>query len=902
MRVMVTRAALACGTAMLALGWASTAAAQETPPANADTAAAAGPTTVDSSTPPPGDIVVTGSRIRGAAPVGSTVIAIDRNAIESSGAVTTDRLIKEIPQVFDLGTSENSRGQSGGSNNITYGNAINIRGIGPYATLTIVDGHRAVDNSRSVDPSIIPSLGLERIEVVADGASAVYGSDAVAGVVNLIPRRSLNGAEVLARSGFADNFFENQFGAAIGKTGDWGQVMVAYEHVYRSNLNGDDRDFFRADQRAFGGKDYRTNLCNPGNLVIGGVSYAIPAGGVTPGNAAALTAGTVNRCESSTGQDLIPQTKYDSVNATVTLKATDWLEFYGDGYWSQRNFFRLSGYQSGSFTVPSTNAFFVRPPGTVGAETVQLRLTDLGNLPTSGFTRTWEATGGVRAKFGGWQVSGQVSYGRGRDESDTFNGINTAAMNAALASSNPATAFDPYGLGRTSAAVLKAVNDQIFLAPTLTRLTDAQATINGTLFKLPGGGVKLAAGYERFEEEVALGLARGAPTTPLTYRHFSRQVDSAYAEVLLPVFGPDNAMGGFQKLEISAAVRYDSYSDVGHTTNPKFGVNWSPAKGVTFRGSYGTSFRAPLFSQIYGNSSNFFIQPYSDPTQGGAIVQGVALSGGNTNLKPEKAKTWSAGVDFEPFHNARLSLTYWNVDYTGQVNTYLADLAILSKEADLAGTGVILRGAAAAARVAELQAQGITVARGVMPNPVTLFVDGRTQNLDRSITSGIDFLGSYVLDTAKAGTFTLNANATYITRYKVALSAGGALVDKLNTIFNPLRFKTRGSLTWDYDGIVSRVTVNHVGGYRNNTLSGGQVQNVDSYTTVDLGVTFNVGEARPKNFFAGGYSFGIDIMNVFDTNPPYVNFAPTVNGSGGYDATASNPIGREFAVTVRKRF
>jgi len=128
------------------------------------------------------------------------------------------------------------------------------------------------------------------------------------------------------------------------------------------------------------------------------------------------------------------------------------------------------------------------------------------------------------------------------------------------------------------------------------------------------------------------------------------------------------------------------------------------------------------------------------------------------------------------------------------------------------------------------------------------------------------------------------------------------LVDRLNTIFNPLRFKARGNLTWDYDGIVSRVTVNHVGGYRNNTLAGGRVQNVSSYTTVDLGVTFNIGEARPKNFFAGGYSFGIDVMNALDTNPPYVNFAPTVNGSGGYDATAANPIGREIAVTVRKKF
>jgi iron complex outermembrane receptor protein len=883
----------------MALGWASAAAAQETPP-KPDTNTAAGPTTVDSGDTPAPDIVVTGSRIRGAAPVGSTVIAIDRKAVESSGALTVDRLIKEIPQVFDLGTSENSRGQSGGSNNITFGNAINIRGIGPYATLTIIDGHRAVDNSRSVDPSVIPSLGLERVEIVADGASAVYGSDAVAGVVNLIPRRSLNGVDTLFRTGLADNFKETQVGIAVGKTGSWGQIMVAYEHVFRDNLSGDDRDFFRANQTSSGGTDYRTNLCNPGNILVGGVSYAIPAGGALVGSP--LTAGTVNRCEGFTGQDLFPKTSYDSFNATATLHIADWLDFYGDGYWSKRDFLRMGGYQSGTFVVPTTNAFFVRPAGTVGTESVQLRLTDLGNIPSSGFTRTWEATGGLRAKFGDWQISGQVSYGRGRDESNTYLGINTAAMATALASSNPATAFDPFGLGRTSAAVLAAVNDQIFLAPTLTRLTDAQATINGTLFSLPGGKVKLAAGYERYEGEVSLGSARGAPTTPMVYRNFARKIDSAYAELLVPLFGPDNAIGGLRKLEFSAAVRYDAYSDVGKTTNPKFGVNWSPVKGLMVRASYGTSFRAPLFSQIYGNSSAFFIQPYSDPTLGGTIVQGVALSGGNTALKPEKAKTWSAGIDWDVAPGARFSLTYWNVEYTGQVNTYLSDLAVLSKEADLAGTGVILRGAAAAARVAALQAAGITVARGVMPATVTLFVDGRTQNLDKSLTSGIDFMGSYSLPTSNAGTFTLSANGTYLTRYKVAFSSGGALNDRLNTIFNPLRFKARGSLVWDFDGITSRVTVIHVGGYNNNTLPAGAIQKVSSYTTVDLGFNINVGESRPKDFFSGGFSLGIDIMNLFDRDPPYVNFAPTVNGSGGYDATASNPIGREIAVTVRKRF
>jgi len=170
------RTAARVSTALITLGFTQPVFAQAQP---ADTALPpaqspeAGPVAITQESVG-SDVIVTGSRVRGAAPVGSTVIALGREDAVAGGAVTTDRLIKQIPQVFDLGVSENSRGQSGGSGNVTYGNSVNLRGIGPYATLVLLDGHRVVNNSRSVDPSIIPTLGLDRVEVVADGASAIY--------------------------------------------------------------------------------------------------------------------------------------------------------------------------------------------------------------------------------------------------------------------------------------------------------------------------------------------------------------------------------------------------------------------------------------------------------------------------------------------------------------------------------------------------------------------------------------------------------------------------------------------------------------------------------------------------------------------------------------------------------
>lgn len=896
------RTAALATTALFSLTAALPAYAQQTPaaadPETAQTSEPnAGPTTISDENVR-GDIIVTGSRLRGAAPVGSTVIALGREDAVASGAVTTDRLIKQIPQVFDLGVSENSRGQSGGNGNITYGNSVNLRGIGPYATLILVDGHRAVNNSRAFDPSVIPTLGLERVEVVADGASAIYGSDAVAGVVNLIPRRSLEGVEASARYGFADGFSEWQVGAAVGHKWSQGQLMLAFEHTYRSNLSGNDRSFFRSDQRAFGGNDYRVTRCAPGTITAGGVTYAIPSSGVTQATAGSLTAGTTNLCDDLIGQDLIPEQQYDSANMTFTQELGDRVTFFADGFFSRREFVRLPASQSATLTVPQTNAFFVRPVGFAGTSyTVGYNfINDLPLNRNPGSAENWQISPGLRVKlFGDWQFEGIYSYGQGNDQSNTYLGLTTANLNAALASSNPATAFDPYGLGRTSAATRELISNSVFLAPTLNHFTGYEARLNGTVLALPGGDVKLAAGYEAQEIFTSLGSARGVVGTRITYRNFTRRVDSGYAELLVPIFGTNNAIPGFHKLELDAAVRYDKYSDVGETTNPKFGVNWSPVRGLTFRGSYGTSFRAPLISQIYGNSNNLFVQTYQNP--GGAPIVGVALSGANLGLRPETATTWSLGGDLE-LGRFRLSATYFNVEYTNQVEAYLSDLAILSREAQFNGTNIIYRGAAAAAQVANYQTQGIGVV-GVLPANITLFVDGRNNNLGKSLTEGIDVVANYTVPTDNLGTFLFNASATYLTRYQVAITESAPLIDRRNTIFFPLKFKARASIAWDFDPIRLQIQATHVNGYTNNAIT--VPARVKSYTPVDLSVAWKLGGTDATGIL-GGLTLGAEVRNVFDIKPPYVNLAPSGNGSGGYDATAASPIGRLFAASLRAKF
>ncbi|MBL8552158.1 MAG: TonB-dependent receptor [Hyphomonadaceae bacterium] len=842
------------------------------------------------------DIVVTGTRLRGVAPVGSPIQSITVQDLENNTETSTARVIQQIPQVFDLGVSEGSRGQSGGSGNIVYGTGINLRGLGPNATLLLVDGHRAVNNTRALDPSVIPSLGLQRIEVLADGASALYGSDAVAGVVNLVPIRFKDGGQAFFHGGMGDEYKEHEFGLSWGKTWEGGQIHLAYENARRSAVHGADREFFRQDQRAQGGLDYRINQCDPGTIVIGTTNYPIPAGGVTTANRSALVAGAQNLCEGSLHQDLLPEQDYNSFVMTFNQKLTPNIEFFADGFYSKREFYRAVADTAANLTVPSSNAFFVAPPGlTPASEIVRYSLrSDLPPADSWGFAKNYELTAGLGIDLPAeWRLEALATYGESRDNSESRTALNNAAMTTALASSNPATAFDPFGLHRTQQSVLDLLGNQIFLAPTNNEFVGYEARIDGPLFSLPGGQVKLAAGYERQDLDIHLGSARGNPTTPIVFRNFSRTVDSFYAELYVPIVGDGNAVPGIRRLEFNIAGRFDDYSDVGSTTNPKYGVNWSPVEGLTFRGSYGTSLRAPTFAEIYGNSNNLFTQNYTDPTLPGTR-QGVALSGGNPNLKPEEATTWTAGFDFTPeqLSGLRFSATYFDIDYQGQTLANLSNLNILSVEQEYAGTGVILRGAAAAARVAEVLASGVAYAGAAAGNPITLFVDGRTYNLGRSAMQGVDFDVSYSWSGGEAGDFGVSLYTAFITSYESSLTPKGALVDRLDTIFNPHDFKARGTFSWDRDPFRAFMAVNYVGEYKNNLLAA--VQTVDAFVTVDANLTWEVGES--------GVELGVDARNLLDEDPPYVNVAPNANGSGGYDATAANPTGRVVGLSFRKRW
>jgi len=853
------------------------------------------------------EVVVTGTLIRNVAPVGSALIAMDQDQLQETGATSLSDALRTLPQVDNLGVSDASRSGTGGAGNIVYGNSINLRGLSPFATLTLLDGHRVPPGGTTgatVDPDSFPSLMLQRVDIVADGASATYGSDAIAGVVNLILRRNVEGVEVDGKYGFANGYEENRQGIMAGHNWGSGQFSIGFEQNYHSDLNGQDRSFFESNQTAEGGTNYDTQQCNPGTIVVGTTTYAIPKGGVTPATAASLIPGTANYCDLAKYQDILPRVRHDNAAFTLDQKLGDRISLFADASYSKRTFLFLGAAPTGPLEVPASNAFFVAPPGTAPPlETVNYSFAnDLGpNSDDFGSSTNFQGTMGLKADLGhDWLLTLDGTAGRDKDYVyDPPNALVNGNLANALASGNPATALNVYGAANP-ASVIDPIFSGIFYGPGFSREQVIEGQVDGGVFALPGGEVRLAVGGQWRHDELEYGLVSGAVGQQLVIdEHLNRHSDSTFAEVLVPIFGSGNAVPGIQRLDLDVAGRYEHYSDFGGTSHPKVGLNWTPTEGWMVHASYGTSFRAPLLSELVGPLRGVFVQTYSDPLAPTGTSTGYTLGGGNLSLKPETATTFSAGVDVSPTDQSKISLTYYNINYKNQIASYLSDLTILQQTNELGGLVTRCPSVACTALVNQY-----TTGPGALPilgpplaNP-SVFVNGLEENLGATKTQGLDLVGSYAFQTPLPGRWSMDLSANLTTQYDVQFTPTGAYFDVLNTIGFPLRLRLRGDIGWAYGPFTTKLFVNYVNGYTNTETT--PVQSVSAYVTEDVDVVFNVGRVL-QSALAKDLTFTFHVTNIGNVTPPYVNI-PIGDGGGGYDGTAATPLGRVISVGFGKKF
>jgi len=945
----------------------------------------------EASQPAVQEIVVTGTSLRGVAPVGSAVTVIGQKEIQATGAVSTSQLTNTVPAISTSGSAPQ------GENVYSfYSPQIHqLGGSASNSTLVIADGLRLPGGGTQyseTDPNIIPISAIERVEVLADGASSIYGSDAVAGVVNYITRKRYDGLQVDAQGGLGRQYSNYNADFLWGTSFENTDVVLAGQYSFQGRLDNKDRSFLRqGDYRNIGGSNFNSFNCSPatigtpasGNTVYLSPSATSPVANVQP-NAP---------CNLNGFGSALPSQRRENLFFRVSHEFSDRLRVQATMIYNQQRTNKpgtpgtisgVTAYGPGSGKGGQINPFFVAPAGEPGATQESISWVDfLSN--DYGISRSEEdvfyGTFVATYKIGGdWTATFSDAAGKSRSSLEGINtfctacaylalngtaqlsgstttsdiaGQNVIALNLPLTTANALDVWSPAGSNRTSAQVIKSLYATSTSNVNYNTFEQAKLEMQGTLFSLPAGNVKLAVGgeyyYSSLKQDIVQPDNTGPTTTGSQHRiyNFDRTVFSAYAEMVVPLIAPEMDIPLVRKFDLDLSGRYDRFNDVGDTANPKFAANWTVFDGVRIRANYSRSFVAPPMavvgdpSQGYlyasgsvGQAADLFVPvsayPQVSQIPGCAGVTTTChiglsnnpgmrrqLGGGFSNIKPETGNAWSIGVDLTPrfLPNFSANVTLFNNKFNGGATSpnpnSIVNSAGLRDQLTLCPSGCTAQQIATFANVAN----GATIS-GAVPPTVYFLIDQDSGNVLNLKIQGIDAQVNYVLPTDGLGTFRFGDALTYFTRFRQNFGGGPSFsilnTSGYNTTFPSIQFHMRANVGWDFGPVTADAFINYTGSYRNwsntsvapiipdshgNPAGGGD--RVGSLTTVDLHVAYNFTDG-----FLKGDQIYFDGQNIFDRNPPFYNgnTSGILGGSYGFNGFVSNPIGRVLSVGFRAHF
>lgn len=913
------------------------------------------------------EIIVVGTQIKGADPVGSDPIVISQEEAARTGLVNTADVLRRLPQ--NQTRVGNDVAFQGGSANQGYNGAqvdgINLRGLGNSATLVLVDGRRVVGAggaSTHTDANQVPLAALERIEVLVDGASAVYGSDAVAGVVNFVLRKDFDGVEASVRTG--DQSGGDEIGATIlaGKTWDSGNILFTYEHLDRDAFNSGQIARLRQDLRPLGGPDLRIDSDNAAvgfspNVITQflGPNPSIPSArtwmyfGVPEGDGTGITGADLalnqpNLVDIADYKDWTGEQQRDQLAVYLNQELTDRFELFGSLTYTDRE--TVSAHPSPTIRVPLAGSpYFIAdlPPDQIVQYST---LKDGQNRTFTANAETLGAVLGLRAELSGdWEGEAFFNYGRNEQcDSCVTGSINIQALTAQVFAGN----INPLSSLPLSAPQVESVyGDSKF--ESRTTLEQFAVRFNGPLFALSTGDVLAAVGAEyRTESNANRNSSRTGPTNQFTQistygsTEFDRDIGSLFVELNIPLA---------ENLTASAALRYDDYSDVGDTTNPKLGLTWDVTDKFSLQGTWGTSFRSPSVTDLNPNavtSGTATVAPNWDPDiVNGVLPPGVIAPFGITNaaimlgsnpaLVPEEAETWSITAGFA-HEGWDVKLTYWDIVYDDQIIFPGSILAYLgATPADVPSNGGNYGGWESLIipvnNPATCDNSDISTADPVLQPflesvnydfitgggdfstvstlrdafcQVNVIIDSRIQNVGKVHKAGIDFSTNY---TANVGDLKVIAQLalTHFLKNDIATQPGAPSVSEIGDLAAPNSvFEWSGTagvttLWKDFDAsLVAR--------YLDGMVASGQLgsdglpgpdRNLSSYTQFDLtlGYGLDYGDAG----FLDSWRIQLAITNLFDEEPDFFVTGGDPSNSA-WDFKYGLPFGRTYALQLTTTF
>ncbi|WP_088287095.1 TonB-dependent receptor [Ideonella sp. A 288] len=891
----------------------------------------------------PQRVEITGSSIKRVQAEGALPVqTISRTEIERAGIVSAEQLVARI-SANGTGAdnlSSNVGIQLGTTDRNNNGNSsANLRGLGSSSTLVLLNGRRVVAHGakgNSADLSFIPLAAVERVEVLKDGASAIYGTDAIGGVINFILRRDFTGLEATAfvdatEAGGGNIYRASVVGGLGSLASDRYNVMASLTHDQQKILNGGDRGFSNGFQPERGlspdttGTPFATQTGLAGTAM--GATFTLPGSTQTYNRANLLS--FQGNCDSIPGQSQYQAAlwgnlgfgkgcAFDYGGSAVLIQPIERTNLVARGAYQLNNdhlvFAEITA--SRSVATKQFEPYQITTTGAIAGAQYPVGgpyYQDLSAfIPTFDKTkkiayrwrctvcggRTIETTtdasrvllGAEGLVFGQWDYKLGISTAGSQAESILGAGyLFQNAMVAALGSGlvNP---WVPPGQSQTPAALAliegaSAKGTRLFDGK--AKLLQVDGTISGELMKLPAGPLSVAAGFDVRKESYQ--FADGSRSTQAVYQapfdaefpKVERDITAVFAEVAVPVV---------KGLEATLAVRNDHYSDFGDTTNPKVSLKWTPVDRVLVRGSYNTGFRAPSFFQLYGATGESPVPGnIADPVLcpngnvAGAdlsvcAIRPLSRQGGNPALRPETSKQWTIGFVASPTDWFSLSADLWEIRRSNLIY--------------------------------ELTPQQVVANYTTFPESLVRGADGRLDstggyiragfvNADGDITRGVD-LNLRANGRLAGATWVANLDGTYIDSHRSRIFATQKYTEAVGQWSSRdlfVRWKHQASFTYtrgDWSGTVGQ---SYTAGYKDEVPSGvvpaGFDPKVGSYVTYDLSATYT----GIKNLTLTG-----GIKNLLDTDPPFTAHNLDFAAGAGWDPRVADPRGRAFTLRASYRF
>jgi iron complex outermembrane receptor protein len=901
-------------------------------------------------------VIVTGYVVPRIGDGPAPVTSLDNNYAQRRGATTVQSVLQSLPQNVGSFTPA----VDAGLNIVPGASSVNLHGLGENNTLVLIDGQRQVPfplaqygTFNFVDINSVPLAAVDRIEILRDGASATYGADAIAGVVNIILKDEYNGADLYTHYGVTQRGDGAEYRASL--TGGiasklWNDeskfsIISAFDYYELDPIKASDRSFSsNPDHSSRGynngsatrGNRLQTIDPNTGNFVL--ERPGLNGIGVKPSDFAQGSPNSmVPFYNFAPYLNLISREQRIGDFTKIKFEPTNFLRFYDSfSYQHQEENTQITPTpivnSSDGLVVPASNPY--NPYG----QDIPIYYSALDAGPRQKIVTIDTTRNVVGVQLfnlpNNWFVDASYLYAESDFDNKGRNFLSTSRLQDALGGSVVGLAGQYYNPFRDNSIYRDATNIALINSAKVPIFDQARSSLaiwsfkaGGELFSLPSGAMTLGLGLEYRDDKIIdykdiYSQSNDVFGVRSKGSNGRRWVRSGYYELTVPILGDKWSFPSARLFEIVVAQRYDEYSDFGSAAKPKFSFRYKPLDDFTIRGSYSEGFRAPSIAELFSGQTRGFVtgRGLIDPKTG-SVGNILVISGSNPNLKPELAYSYYLGGVWAP---ASKDPAYSPVGFLNGLNVYV-DYYSVEKRNNITG----------------VDPQFILNHESLFPGAVVrnaggmvLAINNSFQNIGRLETDGFDFGFTYSTKEFVWGKIDFEFNANYIQRYVIQNLPDQPFVAETGTYTLPV-YKHSAQFLYSkalfgMDTLSSGVTWNYVDSEHDQLPEpSGKVHVIGNWNTFDYQIAYNFGEAEelmPETPLPGYAKDGKKLLgekaispgrdrgssgwrkylantrlvfgvnNVFDAAPPFADRME------GYDSRTTNPFGRNFYVEFEKKF